>query len=158
MTAPGMRKLAYRRAAMSWAGSVLRVGSFLAILLEPSGARADGDAGVDPGLLRATVVCDQPSAVGRLRCDVEARSKLGTIRWADVEIVRAPGFIAPLRGRAGPREATTREADLWRWSLGLVSRDRGDGDLTVRVRAVVCSGEVCTPEEIVALGHVKVGA
>jgi hypothetical protein len=121
----------------------------------PGASRADPDAGT--GILRATVVCDQPGAPGRLRCDVEARGK-GTLRWADVEIVLAPAFITPLRGRVGPREATTRENDLWRWSLGLVSRERGEGDVTARVRAVVCEGDVCTPEEVVAIGHVKVGS
>jgi hypothetical protein len=124
----------------------------------PGAARADPDAGTNTGMLRATVVCDQPAAPGRLRCDVEARGKQGTVRWADVEIVRAPAFITPLRGRVGPREATTRENDLWRWSLGLVSRERGEGDVTARVRAVVCEGEMCTPEEVVAIGHVKVGS
>jgi hypothetical protein len=124
----------------------------------PGAAGADPDAGPDTGRLRAKVVCDQPAAPGRLRCDVEARGRQGTLRWADVEIVRAPPFITPLRGRVGPREATTRENDLWRWSLGLVSRDRGEGDVTARVRAVMCEGDVCTPEEVVAIGHVKVGS
>jgi hypothetical protein len=142
---------------MRWVGLSVRGALLSTIVSFPCGARAGVDAGTDPATLRATVVCDQPAAPGRLRCDVEARGKQGTLRWADVEIVKAPGFIAPLRGRAGPREATTRENDLWRWSLGLVSRERGEGDVTARVRAVVCEGEVCTPEEVVALGHVKVG-
>jgi hypothetical protein len=145
------------RESMRCVGPGARVALLSAFALASSGARADVDAGTFPGNLRATVVCDQPAAPGRLRCDVEARGKQGTLRWADVEIVKAPGFIAPLRGRAGPRDATTRENDLWRWSLGLVSRERGEGDVTARVRAVVCEGEVCTPEEVVALGHVKVG-
>ncbi len=134
------------------------LGALLAAFLLPTeAARADADSGLDPGGLRATVVCDQPAAPGRLRCDVEARGSHGTLRWADVEIVRVPPFIAPLRGRLGPREATTHEADQWRWSLGLVSRDRGEGDVTARVRTVLCDGDVCTPGEVVALGHVKVG-
>jgi len=128
------------------------------VLLLPRAVSAEVDAGPEAGPLRASVVCDQPAAPGRLRCDVEARGKQGIVRWADVEIVRTPLFITPLRGRAGPREATTREADLWRWSLGLASRDRGEGDLMVRVRAVLCEGDVCTPEEVVASGHVKVGS
>jgi hypothetical protein len=102
-------------------------------------------------------VGDQPAAPGRLRCDVEARGWQRTLQWAEVEIVRAPAFITPLRGREGPREATTREADLWRWSLGLVSRDRGEGDVTARVRAVLCDGDTCAPDEVVVQGHVKVG-
>jgi hypothetical protein len=124
-------------------------------LLTAPPARADVDAGAP---LRASVTCDQPAAPGRLRCDVEARGRQGTVNWADVQIVAAPPFITPLRGRAGPHEATTREPDLWRFSLGLVARDRGEGDVTFRVRAVLCDGDVCSPEEVVAAGHVKVGS
>jgi hypothetical protein len=120
-------------------------------------ARAETEVFADPTVLRATLVCDQPAAPGRLRCDVEARGHKGALRWADVEIVNVAGFIAPLRGRAGPREAATREEDLWRWSLGLVARDRGDGDVKVRVRAVVCEGEDCAPEVASAVAHVTVG-
>jgi hypothetical protein len=140
---------------MRWIGEGL-LGAL--VVLAPTTATAEVDAGADPGALRATVVCDQPAAPGRLRCDVEARGRQGTVRWADVEVVRAPSFITPLRGRVGPREATTRESDLWRWSLGLAARDRGEGDVTVRVRAVLCEGDACTPEEVVVSGHVKVGS
>jgi hypothetical protein len=118
---------------------------------------ADSDVLADPQVLRATLVCDQPAAPGRLRCDVEARGHKGALRWADVEVTQVAGFIVPLRGRAGPREAATREDDLWRWSLGLVARDRGAGSVTVRVRAVVCNGDECSPEVAVAVAHVAVG-
>jgi hypothetical protein len=111
----------------------------------------------EPKVLRATLVCEPLAAPGRLRCDVEARGHAGVLAWADVEVVRAPKFIAPLRGRAGPREAATREDDLWRWSLGLVARQRDIGDVTVRVRAVVCEGDACTPQVAFAVANVKVG-
>ena len=107
--------------------------------------------------LRATLVCEPLAAPGRLRCDVEARGHAGALRWADVEVVRVPTFIVPLRGRAGPREAATREDDLWRWSLGLIARQRDAGDVAVRVRAVVCEGDACTPRVAFAIAHVKVG-
>ena len=126
-------------------------------LASQAAAGADTEVLADPAVLRATLVCDQPAAPGRLRCDVEARGHRGAIRWADVEIVDVAGFIAPLRGRVGPREASTREDDLWRWSLGLVARDRGDGDVKVRVRAVVCDGGQCSPEVTAAAAHVTVG-
>jgi hypothetical protein len=116
-------------------------------------ARADTDA--TP--LHAGVACDHAAAAGRLRCDVELRARDAALRWADVEVVDVTEFIVPLRGRAGPREATTHEDDLWRWGLGLVARDRGEGDVTVRVRAVVCRREECDPEETIAHGHVIVG-
>jgi hypothetical protein len=92
-----------------------------------------------------------------VRCDVELRASDAALRWADVEIVDVAPFLAPLRGRAGLREATTHEDDLWRWGLGLVARDRGEGDVIVRVRAVACRGEDCVPEETVTRGHVIVG-
>jgi hypothetical protein len=114
-------------------------------------------ADADPVPLRASVICDHPAAPGRLRCDVEVRTRDAALRWADVEVVEVTEFIVPLRGRAGPREATTHEDDLWRWGLGLVARDRGEGDVAVRVRAVVCRGEECAPEETTARGHVIVG-
>jgi hypothetical protein len=116
------------------------------------------DTGVaDQDAVRATLVCEPLAAPGRLRCDVEARGRTGALRWADVQVVRVPKFITPLRGRAGPREAATREDDLWHWSLGLVARRRDVGDVTVRVRAIVCEGDACTPEEAVAVAHVTVG-
>jgi hypothetical protein len=127
-------------------------------LAEPGGIPpgAPPDIVADPAVLRATLVCDPPAAPGRLRCDVEARGHKGALRWVDVQIVGAAGFIAPLRGRAGPREAATREDDLWRWSLGLYARDHGVGDVTVRVRAIVCEGEECSPEVALAVAHVTV--
>jgi hypothetical protein len=117
------------------------------------GARADAE----PTALRASVSCDHPPAPGRLRCDVELRATEAALRWADVEVVDVAEFIVPLRGRAGPREATTHEDDLWRWGLGLVARDHGEGDVTVRVRAVACRGQDCVPQETMARGHVIVG-
>ncbi len=124
------------------------------LVLSPTGrARADADSSP----LHAGVTCDHPAAPGRLRCDVELRARGAAVRWADVQVVEVAAFIAPLRGRAGPHEAATHEDDLWRWGLGLVARDRGEGDVTLRVRAVVCRGEECVPEETTARGHVIVG-
>jgi hypothetical protein len=127
------------------------------VLLSTREVVADSDPGSDAAALRATLVCDQPAAPGRLRCDVEARARQRAIRWADVEVIGVAPFIVPLRGRAGPRDAATREDDLWRFSLGLVARERGDGDVRVRVRAVVCNGGACSPEVAVAAAHVAVG-
>jgi hypothetical protein len=141
---------------MSPVRRVARAGLLASVLLTPV-AQADADGGGAQGALRVTVVCDQPAAPGRLRCDVEARGR-GTLQWADVEVVRVPDFVSALRGRVGPTDATTRESDLWRWSLGLAARNRGEGDVAVRVRAVVCEADVCAPAEAVALGHVKVGS
>ena len=111
----------------------------------------------DAGAPRATLQCERAAAPGRVRCDAELRTSHGTVRWADVEVVQTPDFLLPLKGRIGPRDAATRETDLWRWGLGLVARDRGEGDVVTRVRAVVCDGDRCEPEEATATGHVVVG-
>jgi hypothetical protein len=135
-----------------------RLGPLLTLLAFLARAgEAHGDP--DPTALRASITCDHLAAPGRLRCDVELRTRDATLRWADVSVVEVADFILPLRGRAGPREATTHEDDLWRWGLGLVTRGRGrgEGDVTVRVRAVVCRGEECVPEQTTARGHVLVG-
>jgi hypothetical protein len=80
------------------------------------------------------------------------------IAWAEVAVVRTDDLILPLRARMGPRDATTHDADIERWSLGFVARDRGAGDVTLRVRAVVCRAEACEPVETQVVGHVVVGA
>jgi hypothetical protein len=116
-----------------------------------------GDVVPAPEVLRASFVCEPLAAPGRLRCDVEARGNKGSLQWADVEVVQVAPFIVPLRGRVGPRDAATREDTLWRWSLGLLARARATGDVTVRVRAVVCEEAICTPELTFATAHVTVG-
>ncbi len=136
----------------------------LALALAPAGllvagavTPANASATPDAGALRATLQCERAAVPGRVRCDAELRTSRGTVRWADVEILETPEFLAPLRGRVGPREAATRETDLWRWGLGMVARDKGEGDVVTRVRAVVCDGDRCAPEEVTVRAHVVVG-
>jgi hypothetical protein len=118
------------------------VGASLGLLLSPV-ARAE-DASPP---LRASLVCEAPPGPGRFRCDAELRVSAGTIQWAEVLVVRTDDFILPLRGRLGPRDASTREADIFRWSLGLVAKGKGTGQVVVRLRAVVCRGAACAPVE-----------
>jgi hypothetical protein len=155
-----MAESEYSSPSMSWLAMSRAVPPSAALAMCSLGISSPvfaDDVAADPDVLRATVVCESLAAPGRLRCDVEARGHTGALRWADVEVVRVAKFIAPLRGRAGPREAATREDELWRWSLGLVARARDTGDLTVRVRAVVCDRETCTPQVAFAVAHVTVG-
>lgn len=146
--------------SMSWLpnGRAVHAGAALAILGlgGPFPAFAD-EIVAAPDVLSATLTCEPLAAPGRLRCDVEARGHVGVLRWVDVEVVKVPKFIAPLRGRVGPREASTHEDSLWRWSLGLLVRERDAGDVTVRVRAVVCEGDTCTPQIALAVAHVAIG-
>jgi hypothetical protein len=119
-------------------------------------ARAD-DAGAPPAM-RATMTCEHVDAPGRVRCDVEARVAAGeSIEWGDVVIAKTPAFVGALRGRIGPHDATTHEAEVWRWALGLVAREKGTGEVEGRVRLVVCRGEVCAPREVPVTGRVVVG-
>jgi hypothetical protein len=117
-------------------------------------ARAQDDAGT----ARATMTCERVDAPGRVRCDVEARVVAGeTIAWGDVVIARTPPFAAALRGRIGPHDATAHDADLWRWALALVAREKGTGDVDARVRLVVCTAGTCVPREVSVVGRVVVG-
>jgi hypothetical protein len=143
------------RAAKEYIGCTMLARLAIALAALASGTAAVG--GADADILRATLQCERVAAPGRVRCDAELRTSRGTVRWADVEILETPDFLAPLKGRVGPRDAAMRENDLWRWGLGLVARDRGDGDVVTRVRAVVCDGDRCEPYEATARNHVTVG-
>jgi hypothetical protein len=124
-----------------------------AVAVPPAGAQDDGGASV-----RASMTCERVDAPGRVRCDVEARVGAGeTIAWGDVVIVRTPPFLGALRGRIGPHDATAREADVWRWALALVARERGSGEVEGRVRLVVCREEKCAPREAAVAARVVAG-
>jgi hypothetical protein len=92
-----------------------------------------------------------------VRCDVEARAATGAIRWGDVEVVQTPSFASALKGRVGPRDATTKDDTTWRWGIALVARQPGSGELVVRVRLVVCSGEQCGSKTVDTKASVVVG-
>ncbi len=135
-----MRKLAV---AVAWA-----------FVAHPASARAEDDGGA----VRAAMTCDHADPPGRVRCDVEARVPTGrTIRWGDVVIVRTPAFASALRGRIGPRDASAREPDTWRWALALVARERGQGEVEGRVRLVVCEQAKCAPAEVAFTARLVVG-
>jgi hypothetical protein len=117
-------------------------------------ARAQEDAGT----MRAEMRCERVDAPGRVRCEVDARVAPGeSIAAGDVVIVRTPPFVTALRGRIGPHDATTREADIWRWALGLAAREKGIGIVEARVRLVVCRGATCAPREAPIAARVVVG-
>ena len=132
---------------------------FVAILpwlLAPTSSLA-ADPAPPPSPLRASIICESPPTPGRFRCDVELRTAAGRFSWADTQVVKVYDFILPLRGRLGPMDAATHEPDLYRWSLGFVAKARGTGEVTLRVRAVVCQGTLCDPVETEIRGQVVVG-
>ncbi len=117
-------------------------------------ARAAEEAGAPDAFL----TCDRVDAPGRVRCEVEAQVGAGeSIAWGDVVLLATPPFASALRGRIGPRDATTREASRWRWAFALVARGTGTGNLSLRVRLVVCRGGTCSARELSAEGKVTVG-
>lgn len=106
----------------------------------PTPARgAESPPPANPGLA-VVAQCDRASEPGRVRCGVDVRPPPGeSLVWADVVVVRVPGFSAPLRGRVGPLEATAKDPTGYRFALALVARATGKGELALRVRAVVCA-------------------
>jgi hypothetical protein len=128
----------------------------VALALVASGSARGDDAGA--GATHATMTCERVDGPGRVRCDVEARVAPGeSIQWGDVVITRTPAFASALRGRIGPHDATARDAEVWRWALALVARERGSGEVEGRVRLVVCRGAACAPREVPMVGRVVVG-
>jgi hypothetical protein len=114
---------------------------------------------LDSPALRATVDCPKIAAPGRVRCglaeNVDAPAR---IAWADVEVVRAPPFLVALKGRIGPGDATAKGDQSWRFGFALVAREVGEGDVSLRARAVVCDGQGhCAPRELDVVAHVTVG-
>jgi hypothetical protein len=115
----------------------------------------------DAAAPKTTMTCERLAQPGRMKCDVEARATTGSaIRWGDVEVVKVPAFTTVLRGRIGPREATTREDDVWRWAFALVAREAGAGEVEAKVRVVECVGPGagrCAPREVKVVGRAQVG-
>lgn len=120
-------------------------------------------AAAEDAALAATLTCAPAGEPGRVRCEVDARVDRAQIRWADVEIVGASDLAAPLKGRIGPRDATTKDISAWRFALALVAKRNGTGEILARVRAVVCTpsgagaAEACVPLIAEMRGEVRVG-
>lgn len=124
----------------------------LALVLLPNAVSAA------PGPVVAKAQCERLGTPGRVRCELELRVESGaTIRWGDIEVLKAPPFARALKGRIGPNDATTREDEVWRWSFALVAREPGAGDLELRVRAVICRLDRCEPLQLPAVARVQVG-
>jgi hypothetical protein len=129
---------------MRWAFALLA-------LALPSGAKS-----AEP--MNATASCPAADAPGRVKCTAEARVSPGSkIAWADAIIVSTPPFIQALRGRIAPSDATDTQDELWRFAFAVVAKQRGKGEIVLRVRAVVCQNEACHPEEREVKTQVSVG-
>lgn len=106
----------------------------------------------------ASASCPAADAPGRVRCSAEAIAPAGSrIAWADVVIVSSPSFVVPLRGRMPPSDATDTRSDRWRFAFAVVAKQRGKGELVLRVRAVLCEKDACRPQEREVRAQVSVG-
>jgi hypothetical protein len=120
--------------------------------------QAQDDAAAPAAPPAVTMTCDRADAPGRVLCGVEARvGPEESIAWGDVVLVDTPPFVAALRGRIGPDDATAREAHYWRWALALAIRRRGSGSVDARVRLVVCRADRCAPRVLPVKGVVVAG-
>lgn len=103
--------------------------------------------------------CDRAPGPGRVRCELDIRPRAGrTVRWADLQVLETPPFLQALRGRAGPGDASLREPTLWRFPFALAAKERGRGEVTLRGRAVVCTGDRCEGAQQITRVSVLVGA
>ncbi|HTV18328.1 MAG TPA: hypothetical protein VMG12_06645 [Polyangiaceae bacterium] len=105
-----------------------------------------GAAPVDA--LSARLVCPPRPGPGRVVCEVELEVDTGTLTWADVLVIEAPSFAAPLRSRVGQTALFMKTEQRQRLQLALAATRAGSGRLRVRARAVACadaSRRACQP-------------
>ena len=127
----------------------LALSAFLVAALAAHPARAEE--------VEASAQCEPAAAPGRVHCEVVVKPGSGrSVRWAEVQLVRASAFLVPLKGRLGPREAEVKD-EVWRFPFALAAREKGAGEVEVRVRAVACEGERCAPIDQLVVASVKVG-
>jgi hypothetical protein len=115
--------------------------------------------GAEGPRLRVRVECTPAAGPGRILCQLNASTASGKLVWVDALVVQAPPFARPLRSRivaqVGTDPVTTASA-----KLALVASEQGQGELALRVRAVVCqeepSGEACVPEQVLASAKITV--
>lgn len=105
--------------------------------------------GAERRAIDVTATCEHKAAKGRVICDVEIEAA-GRIAWADVVVVEAPPFAPPLRSRVALADARARTDHRVRIPVAFVATAQGRGTVTVRGRAIVCTGsagehESCGP-------------
>jgi hypothetical protein len=131
------------------------VSALAGLALVSSDARAEESVPFE-----AKMQCERAAEPGRVRCSVEVRTTAPrTIAWADVAILQLPDFASALKGRVGPDDATSRDANSVKWAFGLVAKRAGQGEARVRVRVVACDGEgvKCAPQSTEVRAMLNVG-
>ena len=120
-------------------------------------------SGAEPARMSAELSCRPEAAPGRVLCELKCSVASGSrLAWADALVTHAPTFARPLRSRVTPerfKEASGAERKL---SFAFVAATSGVGSVTVRARAVVCSGagerERCRPESQDVTAELRVGS
>lgn len=131
----------------------VRLAAGLAVLARPA-------HGAPPEELSVRVSCPTRPGPGRVVCEVELEVDAGTLAWADVLVIEAPPFAAPLRARVGPSALFMKTEQRQRLQLALAASGAGSGRLRVRGRAVWCANQEkrgCLPLVREAEGSVRVG-
>jgi hypothetical protein len=91
-------------------------------------------------------------------CDLDLDVIAGRLTWADLIIIKAPGFALPLRDRVGMREASERSATHLRLPFALIAQDTGEGLLTIKARAVWCKPTTGTQESCISVTKTVTGS
>lgn len=121
--------------------------SALAWPLSAAGQQQDDGANV-----LVTLNCVPRIGKGRVVCDAEITAKAGRLTWADAIITKAPAFAPPLRDRVSLREASERDASHLRLPFALIAQQAGEGEVTIKARAVWCRATT-TQELCVSVSH-----
>ena len=120
----------------------------------------DAALGTPVDELSARLACPPRPGPGRVVCEVELEVDAGTLEWADVLVIEAPSFAAPLRSRVGPTALFMKTEQRQRLQLALAATRAGSGRLRVRARAVACSDvarRACRPLSREVEAPVRVG-
>jgi hypothetical protein len=115
----------------------------------------------DEANVLATLSCAPRTGKGRVVCDADVTAKSGRLTWADAIVTKAPAFAPPLRDRVSMRDASERSPTHLRLPFALIAQQTGEGEVTIKARAVWCkptagSGELCTAVTRTATGRVIV--
>jgi hypothetical protein len=95
-------------------------------------------AAAPPNEFSVRLECQRRPTPGRVLCEAELEVRGGTLAWADVLVLEAPGFAPPLRSRLGPSAVFMKTEQRQRLHMALAATDAGQGRLRVRARAVHC--------------------
>ena len=113
--------------------------------------------------MTATLSCRPEAAPGRVLCELRCTAASGArLVWADALVTEAPAFARPLRARVSPERFGEAGQNQRKLSFGFVASQAGVGRVSVRARAVICSGrgdqERCRPETREVTAEIRVGS